>query len=163
MKRAGFIAFIFFTFAAAFGAADTGNLASALREARAVDRLGALISALEQTPRASASLVRCLDAELTAAYGKNPADKTFQERLNAVWQKRPGDLRSAELILLWASQSKESPVFIRQWTRETLVKADLQSADDEEQQIFSGCWIFMKMVCSATGNFRRRRNFTICW
>ena len=66
-------------------AADSGNLAAALEETDPVERLGALLHALEVTNEAAPELIRSLNMELEKSGCK---DDTLK-RLLAVWHKRP--------------------------------------------------------------------------
>ena len=79
-----------------YGAVDTGNLVAALEAKPGEARVYALISALEQTPKSSLSLVRCLSEDIDALYGDETSlPPEMLKRMINIWRSRPADLRCA--------------------------------------------------------------------
>jgi len=113
-------------------AADYGNLAAALEETDPVERLGALLHALEVTNEAAPELIRSLNMELEKSGCK---DDTLK-RLLAVWNKRPADLRSSRLVMLQAMQRDMPPEVLVKFLEASLRKYDLNKKDREGRKIY---------------------------
>ncbi len=122
-----------------YGAVDTGNLVAALEAKPGEARVYALISALEQTPKSSLSLVRCLSEDIDALYGDETSlPPEMLKRMINIWRSRPADLRCADLVLELSSRGEVSDKDIRQLTGATLMAADLNGINSDERDIFYG-------------------------
>ncbi len=112
--------------------AELGNLLAALDEKNPQARCSALLYTLENSGRASSSLLRILDAEMG---GKTP-EKDIQKRLTGIWQKRPDDLRTAEFVLKKIALSDIPSGDILQMIRNTLKSVDLAQLSAGEKVMF---------------------------